>query len=109
VCLIRPQELQKKSLILPADFRSEKGHALGKAVSARCFVPRAVVIHHHAYTPQPSSRNSNTLRTSNITPSNVAVTFDAQVYVALDLVTGSLLAAKELNILDIPADDQRAI
>ena len=31
------------------------------------------------------------------------------MYVALDLSTGSLLAVKELNILDIPADDQRAI
>jgi hypothetical protein len=32
-----------------------------------------------------------------------------QVYVALDLATGSLMAVKELTILDIPADDQRSI
>jgi hypothetical protein len=31
------------------------------------------------------------------------------VYVALDLASGALLAVKELNILDIPADDQRSI
>jgi hypothetical protein len=46
---------------------------------------------------------------SSPTPTPPVFILDTQVYVALDLTSGSLLAVKELNILDIPADDQRSI